>query len=122
MLIIHISCFPQNDFFEEANILHNHIISIAEELKYLDDIVPPNISGVLAIQRDLNFNRDRRIFLLNNHPNLIKEMMRRRIEVISFKNSEDKRKKQADFVKEFIKKYPKWDNIISKQLRIYDFR
>jgi oligoribonuclease (3'-5' exoribonuclease) len=91
-----------------------YILSIAEELKYLGDIVPPNISGLLAIQRDLNFNRDRRIFLQKNHPNIIKEMRQRRIEVISLKNSEDRKKKQIDFVKEFIKKYPKWDNIILK--------
>ena len=90
-----------------------YILSIANELLYLEDFIPPNINGVLALQRGLKWNHTRGIFL-QKCPDVIKEMRKHRVEVISHKTSEDRKKILEEQVISFVEKYPKWNSIIQE--------
>lgn len=91
-----------------------YILSIRDDLINLPDFIPLKINGVLAIHRELNWNRNRGLFLQNNHPEVIKEMYNQRAKLTSFKSSEEREKISNQQVIEFVEKYPEWENIILK--------
>ncbi|MBF4469180.1 MAG: hypothetical protein ISP01_07215 [Methanobrevibacter arboriphilus] len=93
------------------NLDETYVISIANDLLYLEDFLPPKINGILALQKDLNFNQKRGEYL-QKHPKIIQEMREHRIEVFSQKTFEKREEMLEQQVIDFIDKYPQWDKII----------
>jgi len=93
------------------NLNEKYILSIADDLLYLEDFIPPKINQILALQRDLIWNHDRGVFL-QKYPKVIDEMRRHRLEVISYKTSEERDKILIQQVFDFVKKYPRWNQIV----------